>query len=45
MTVVKSIDDHKDFKMVNKGLRVLGFDNGEIGVSAVSVKALVKGLL
>lgn len=32
-TVVRSIDDNKDFKLVNKALRVLGFDGGEIAVS------------
>lgn len=30
---MKSINDERDFKVVNKGLRVLGFEKGEIGVS------------
>ena len=30
---MKSINDEKDFKVVNKGLQVLGFEKGEIGVS------------
>ena len=28
-----SIDDNSDFMKVKKGLRILGFSDGEIGVS------------
>ena len=43
--MVKSINDHKDFKIVNKALHVLGFDAGEIGVSVFNICALTLGEL
>ena len=30
---MRTIDDHADFVIVNKGLRILGFSEGEIAVS------------